>query len=70
MLTAMEPNVTALERAFQIAKRGRVTCVPDIRAQLKREGYDDRPVEGRSLILQLQNLIKLARAALNDAERP
>jgi hypothetical protein len=70
MLTAMDRNVSALERAFQLAKLGEVGGVPKIRAQLKREGYDDRVVEGRSLISQLQNLIKIARSDSANASRP
>ena len=46
----MNPNVSALERAFQLARSGRLVGIQDVRAQLKREGYDDRAVEGRSLI--------------------
>jgi hypothetical protein len=36
----MEANLSALERAFQLARSGQVTDVIDIKAQLKREGYD------------------------------
>jgi hypothetical protein len=59
----MDPKVSALERAFQLARSGRVGDVMDIKAQLKREGYDDRYVDGGpSLTLQLRNLIKVARS--------
>jgi hypothetical protein len=70
MVTAMDRNVSALERAFQLAKSGEVGGVSNIRAQLRREGYDDRVVEGRSLISQLQNLIKIARSDSDNASRP
>jgi hypothetical protein len=59
----LDPKVSALERAFQLARSGLVADVSDIKAQLKREGYDDQYVDGgRSLTLQLRNLIKAARS--------
>jgi hypothetical protein len=58
----MTPNVSALERAFQLAKSGRVGGITDIRAQLKREGYDNSVVEGRLLRSQLKALIESARS--------
>lgn len=58
----MDYKVAALERAFQLAKSGRVARIEDIRKQLRREGYDDRAVDGgRSLLSQLRGLIKAAR---------
>ena len=58
----MDSKVTALERAFQLARSGRMTTFDDIRKQLKREGYDDRVVAdgGRSLTTQLKGLIRTA----------
>ena len=61
-LRRMNPDVSALERAFQLARSGRVASIQDIRAQLKREGYNDRAVEGRSLTSQLRDIIKAAQA--------
>ncbi len=58
----MDHRVAALERAFQLARSGRVARIDDIRKQLGREGYDDRAVDGgRSLLSQLRELIKAAR---------
>jgi hypothetical protein len=58
----MDPKVSALERAFQLAKSGQVSNVEDIRTRLKREGYDAREdLVGRSLKSQLRDLIKAAR---------
>jgi len=57
----MEANVSALERAFQLARSGQVTNVKDIKAQLKREGYDLGQIIGSVLIRQLQRIIKAAR---------
>ena len=65
---AMDHKVTALERAFQLAKRGHVAGITDIRAQLKREGYDERAVDGSpSLGAQLRRLIKIARSRSANA---
>ena len=57
----MEANLSALERAFQLARSGQVTDVKDIKAQLKREGYDLGRITGSVLIRQLQRVIKAAR---------
>ena len=57
----MQANLSALERAFQLARSGQVTDVKDIKAQLKREGYDLGPIIGSVLIRQLQRVIKAAR---------
>jgi hypothetical protein len=62
----MNPNVSALERAFQLARSGRLVGIQDVRAQLKREGYDDRAVEGRSLTSQLRDIIKVALKATQE----
>ena len=40
----MDTKVTALERAFQLARSGHMATVDDIRKRLKREGYDERVV--------------------------
>ena len=57
----MDPNLSALERAFQLARSGQVSNVHDIRKRLKQEGYDARVVDaGRSLQSQLRELIKVA----------
>jgi hypothetical protein len=42
----MEANVSALERAFHLARSGQVTDVKDIKAQLKPEGYDLGQITG------------------------
>jgi hypothetical protein len=66
MLSAMDHNVTALERAFQIANSGKCSSTWDLRQQLKCEGYDLHKVVGRSLLRQLDLLIKAATVK-NDA---
>jgi hypothetical protein len=58
----MDSKVTALERAFQLARSGGISSLDDIRKRLKREGYDDRVVldGGRLLTTQLKELIRAA----------
>lgn len=56
--------MTALERAFQLARSGHMATVDDIRKRLKNEGYDERAVAdgGRSLTTQLRGIIRAAGA--------
>lgn len=53
--------VTALERAFQLARSGQVSGLSDIRKVLNREGYSENQIEGPTLKRQLAGLIKTAR---------
>jgi hypothetical protein len=57
----MDPKVTALERAFQLAKSGKVGGIPEIRQALNREGYSGDQLEGSTLRRQLTSLLKTAR---------
>ena len=59
----MEANLTALERAFQLAKSARCANVEEIKARLRTEGYRDGVVGGPLLCAQL-------RALIRDARRP
>jgi hypothetical protein len=57
----VDPWLSALERAFQLARSGRVATIADIRKQLRHEGYDDKAVDGGpSLATQLRERIKAA----------
>jgi hypothetical protein len=56
----VDHKLSALERAFQLARAGYVSNVDEIRKQLRREGYDWRALEGPSLQSQLRELIKAA----------
>jgi hypothetical protein len=63
----MDPKVSALERAFQLAGSGGVAKVDDIKKQLKQEGYDESAMNGgRSLRMQLKKLIHEARERKGD----
>ncbi len=49
---------TLLERAFDLARSGKVRSVSDIRLTLKREGYSEHELQGASLLAQLRQLIQ------------
>lgn len=57
----MDIRLTALERAFELAKCGSFSSPEEIRRQLKREGYSTGKIVGRSLSRQLYALIEKAR---------
>jgi hypothetical protein len=53
----MHPKMTALERAFQLARSGKVEGVSEIRKVLDREGYSADQLQGSTLKPQLSGLI-------------
>jgi hypothetical protein len=57
----MEPNTSAIERAFQLAKAGQCANVHDIMLKLKAEGYSAERLVGSSLIKQLKAMISASR---------
>jgi hypothetical protein len=58
----MDPNVSTLERAFQLAATGRYLTVTEIKLQLSREGYRHELVNGPALAKQLLAAMTKARA--------
>ena len=63
----MDPKVSALERAFQLARSGQAATTADIKKRLKREGYEENAVDGGpSLTGQLRKLIREARERKGD----
>jgi hypothetical protein len=62
----MDPKVSALERAFQLARSGQAATTADIKKQLKREGYEEKAVGGPSLTGQLRKLIREASERKGD----
>jgi hypothetical protein len=56
--------MTALERAFQLARSGEVSGLKEIRKILNREGYYGDQIEGPTLSRQLADLIKTAHQQL------
>jgi hypothetical protein len=69
MLSAMNDNPTAIERAFQLAKSGRYASVGHIQKALAAEGYSKNQMAGPSLLKQLKGLIRSAQGS-RDALRP
>ena len=61
MLSDMDHNVTALERAFQLAKSGDCSSVADLKTRLRSEGYATTDIVGGSIRKQLSALIEAAR---------
>jgi hypothetical protein len=57
----MDHTVTAIERAFQLAKSGDCASVHKIRKRLKTEGYSVAQITGGVLLRQLNALIKAAQ---------
>jgi hypothetical protein len=59
----MKPNVTSLERAFELAKSGRFRTTSEIKIRLRKEGYLSESVDGHTLLSHLSALIREARTA-------
>jgi hypothetical protein len=57
----MIPNITVIERAFQLAQRGTFREVHEIKEQLSREGYFTDTVMGPMLCAQLKSQMTVAR---------
>ena len=57
----MDQKMTAVERAFQLARSGSVAGLAEIATSLNREGYYANQIEGPVLKRQLTGLIKAAR---------
>jgi len=66
MLSNMDHNFTALERAFQLAKSGICLSVADLKKRLKSEGYATTDIVGMSISKQLRALIAAARNLPRD----
>ena len=61
MLAGMDPNKTALERAFELAASGKYSKVYEVRRALRAEGYPDEALTGPTLVAQLRALIARAK---------
>jgi hypothetical protein len=61
--------MTALERAFQLARSGSVAGLTEIIRSLERDGYSATQIEGPLLRRQLTDLIKAARAGGTSSDR-
>ena len=58
----MDPNVSTLERAFQLAASRRYATVGEIKLCLQKEGYRQELIEGPVLYGQLTEAIAKARS--------
>jgi hypothetical protein len=56
----MDQLLTALERAFQIARSGECQTIGLLKNKLRDEGYDQWQVSGHSLTVQLNNIMYAA----------
>ena len=57
----MAPEISIIERAFQLAKTGQYGSVEDLKRKLRAEGYSVTAITGPSLLRQLRELIKAGR---------
>ncbi|PBB33185.1 hypothetical protein CK221_24415 [Mesorhizobium sp. WSM3868] len=62
MLSAMDQNKRALERAFDLAQSGVYVNFGEVRTKIRNEGYDSRQMNGLALRKQISQLIQSARA--------
>jgi hypothetical protein len=53
--------MTAMERAFQLARSGQVSGLSEILSALKDEGYSVSQIEGPTLRRELRALIRATR---------
>jgi hypothetical protein len=57
----MTPNVSSMERAFELARSGRFRTTTEIKMRLRKEGYLSDSVDGRTLLTHLNALMREAR---------
>ena len=65
----MKPNISTLERAFELAATGLFSTVTEIKLRLAREGYQFEQVEGPELAKQLVAAMTKARCGPASARR-
>jgi len=58
----MSDRPSVIERAFQVAKSGKVGNIEQLRKRLKQEGYSNADsLRGRSLLQQISRMITEAK---------
>lgn len=57
----MDPNRTAIERAFELARTGRFATCQAVKTALSTEGYSVAQITGKTLLKQLRELIRSTR---------
>jgi hypothetical protein len=56
----MQHRLTALERAFELAKSGECRTTDEIRKRLNAEGFSGQQITGPSLLRQLREMCAAA----------
>jgi len=56
----MKPNLSPIERAFELARSGQCQSIGEVKTALKAEGYDVSTITGGVLSKQLRQLIEAA----------
>ena len=64
----MQNRLTALERAFELARSGDCRSTDDIRKRLNAEGYSGQQVTGPTLLRQLREICAASRPEPTEAE--
>jgi len=59
-------KLTALERAFELAKSGNCATVEEIKVALRAEGFSTEQIIGHSLVRQLRSMMAVARPHIRD----
>jgi hypothetical protein len=59
----MKPNISTLERAFQLAASGLFSTVAQIKLRLMHEGYKQEQIQGPALAKQLRVTMSKARVS-------
>jgi hypothetical protein len=59
----MEPNLTALERAFELARSGKFSTLQPLIHAMRKEGYSDYQLYGPLLRQQLRELMGASSAS-------
>ena len=62
----MKLGITPLERAFELAKSGRLSSVSEIRRALSKEGYETTQMDGPLLRRQIMAIIKASAGGRDD----
>jgi hypothetical protein len=66
----MDPNMSALERAFFLARSGQYGTPDQIKRKLRHEGYSISQIYGTALLKQLRAVIEAARTQAMQATLP
>lgn len=54
----MKPGISAIERAFDLARSGKFSTLAEIKQAIKREGYAADQLQGPMLARQLRGILR------------